>query len=202
MATESDVQYRNVNELRDNVGWYIGMGGGLMVLGILAILAPFVATFAIEFVIGILFVIGGIMLFYNAIRWRRSSSGRVTSIMISLVYLAVGALLLAYPLRGVITLTFLLALFFLATGIFKVVQSFEMRPANWWGWALASGILSLVLGVLLFLGMPWTALWAVGLIVGIDLLFTGWSMIMVSLAIRGSVERGEVICIWGTCYST
>lgn len=201
MAIESDIQYRSVSELRGNVGWYIGMGVGLMILGILAILLPLVATLAIEFVIGVLFLIGGIMLFYHAVRWRRSSN-LATSIVISLVYAVVGVLLLAYPLHGLITLTFLLAFFFLATGVFKIIQSFQMRPASRWGWALASGILSVVLGIILVLGMPWTALWAMGVIVGIDLLFTGWSMIMISLAIRGTVERGGIICIWGTCYST
>ncbi len=201
MEKQPGVQYKNISELRNNFGWYIGMGVGLMILGILAIFVPLVATFAIEFIIGVLFIIGGIMLLYNAVRWRKSG-GRVSSILISLVYLAVGVLLLAYPLTGVITLTFLLAFFFVATGIFKVVQAFEMRSASGWGWTLASGVLSLILGVILFAGMPWTALWAIGLIVGIDLLFSGFSMIMVSIAIRGSVERGEVICIWGTCYST
>ncbi|MFZ2447269.1 MAG: HdeD family acid-resistance protein [Syntrophobacteraceae bacterium] len=201
MNIESNIRYRDIHELRHNLGWFIGMGIGLMVLGLFAVALPLVATFAVEVVVGILFIIGGIMLISHAFRWR-GANRFATELLIGLLYAAFGLLLLAYPLRGAITLTLVLTVFFLTGGMFKIIQAFRIRPAARWGWTLCSGILSLILGVLLGAGLPGTAFWAVGLMVGIDLLFTGWSMLMISWAIRSSIGRGEIFCIWGTCFST
>ena len=121
--------------------------------------------------------------------------------VLSLLYLLSGLLLLAYPLTGVFTLTLFLAAFFLAEGVFKLIHAFRMRPAARWGWIVFSGVISLILGFLVLAGLPLTAFWAIGLVVGIDLIFGGWSIIMLSMAVRSAARRGERFCIGGECYS-
>lgn len=200
MNTEPVAPVRDISELQNNIGWFIGLGFGLMILGFLALLLPLVATFAIEAVIGILFAIGGIMLLIHAVRWRKSINF-ANELLIGIVHLIAGMLLLIYPVAGVLTLTLLLTVFFIASGIFKIILGFSMKPASRWGWIIFSGLITLMLGVLLWAGLPVTAFWAPGFIVGIDLFFTGLSILMISWAIRGKVVKGEVYCIWGQCYS-
>jgi uncharacterized membrane protein HdeD (DUF308 family) len=201
MNTESNEVMHDTSELKDHLAWFIGLGIGLVVLGIFAVTVPLIATFAVESLIGILFIIGGIMMIVHAFKWRKKHSF-ITDTIIGVIYVAAGLLFLAYPVHGVFTLTLLLTAFFFASGIFKIIHALRMRQESRWGWVLFSGILSLVLGILLLAGLPLTAFWAPGLIVGIDLIFTGSSLLMVSLAVRKHIFRGEVFCIWGECYAT
>jgi len=185
MNTESNEVMHDTSELKDHLAWFIGLGIGLVVLGIFAVTVPLIATFAVESLIGILFIIGGIMMIVHAFKWRKKHSF-ITDTIIGVIYVAAGLLFLAYPVHGV----------------FKIIHALRMRQESRWGWVLFSGILSLVLGILLLAGLPLTAFWAPGLIVGIDLIFTGSSLLMVSLAVRKHIFRGEVFCIWGECYAT
>jgi uncharacterized membrane protein HdeD (DUF308 family) len=200
MKDESSVTLKNIDELKNHLGWWMGLGIILLVLGTLAVLVPLVATFAVETLIGILFLIGGIMLIVNGITWRKKHTF-VTEILMGVIYGAVGLLLLVYPLQGVLTLGLLLTAFFFASGIVKIVHAFRVRPASNWGWVLFSGILSVLLGIMMFAVLPLTAFWAPGLIVGIDLIFTGWSLMMVSWAVRRRVAKGEEFCFWGQCHA-
>jgi len=200
MNTESNVAVHDAGELKNHLGWFIGLGCGLVILGTLAFIVPFAATLAVETLLGILFLIGGIMMIVHAFGLRKKHTF-ITDLLIGLAYGALGLWLLAFPLRGVFTLTLLLTAFFFASGIFKIIHAFRMRRASNWGWVLFSGILSLGLGILLFAGLPLTAVWAPGLIVAIDLIFTGWSLLMVSWAVRNHMTKGEEFCIWGDCYA-
>lgn len=186
-------------ELTKNVGWYIALGIGMIILGLFAIFLPFVATFAIENLIGILFDIAGIMLIIHAFRWRRRSGRFITDLVLGVIYLIFGILLLSHPLSGVVTLTSFLIAFFLIEGIFKIIQSFRMRPTSNWGWTLFSGIVSVVLAFIIWGRMPFAALWAIGIIVGIDLLFSGWAVLTISLSLRSAEKKGEKFCIGGEC---
>jgi len=93
-------------------------------------------------------------------------------------------ILLAYPFAAVLTFTLFLAGFFVVAGVFKIIEAFEIRGMTGWGWVLASGILSFILGVLIWARWPSSAFWAIGLLVGIDLLFMGWAMIALSLSLH------------------
>jgi uncharacterized membrane protein HdeD (DUF308 family) len=84
---------------------------------------------------------------------------------------------LIFPLAGVITLTMFLAAYFVAAGILKAIHALQHRGTSGWGWALVSGLISIALGILIWSGFPGTALWALGVIIGIDLIFYGWALI-------------------------
>ncbi len=197
---DTELGHKDINEIHNHLGWYIALAAGMIVLGIFAIFVPFLATLALEQLAGILFAVGGIILIVHAFRWRISERFFV-SFFLGLIYFAFGILLLAYPLSGMLTLTLALGIFFLFTGIYKIYGAYRMRPAPGWGWALFSGIVSLLLSVFIWGGLPLTALWVIGLIVGIDLMISGWALLMIMMAVRTAFNRHEAYCIGGECFS-
>jgi uncharacterized membrane protein HdeD (DUF308 family) len=101
----------------------------------------------------------------------------------ALLGIVVGALLLQSPVRGAIVLTMLLATYFILSGIFRIVAALALHLPNW-GWILASGVISLGLGIFVWGGWPLTGLWVLGLFIGINLLFAGWTRVMLAMMLR------------------
>jgi uncharacterized membrane protein HdeD (DUF308 family) len=200
MKMGSDIGRLDINELHKNLWWYIALSIGIIILGVFAILAPFAASFAVESLAGIAFAAGGIILVIHALRWTISERF-FFSVLLGLLYFAFGIFLLASPLRGMLALTMALAVFYFAVGVLKIVGAFRIRPSSTWGWVLLSGLVSVFLAAIIWLGMPFTAFWAIGLIVGIDLIFFGVSLLMIMLAVRTAFDRNEPFCIGGQCYS-
>lgn len=153
-----------------------------IILGCLAIALPQFFTFAIELLIGWLFVIAGLFLFFRLFQARDQSFW--ATLISATLNIVIGVLLLAYPIAGIITLTLFLIAYFFLDGIVKSYLSFTLKPLTNWGWLLVSGLLSIVLGALLMAGWPNTAAWAIGLLVGINMLFTGISMIAFASALK------------------
>jgi uncharacterized membrane protein HdeD (DUF308 family) len=201
MEREPKVYFIDMESLRENWGWFLTLGIGLIVLGIAAIGAPFIATLAVETLIAWLLIIGGIILTVHAFRSRRWGKFAL-ELAGGLLYIFVGFLALAFPLWGALTLTLLLAIFFLAEGAVKIFQSLTFRPLSNWGWMFFSGLASVALGILLWVGLPATSFLAIGLIVGIDLILGGFSMVMISLSARTGSLRGTWRCVGNECYST
>ncbi len=195
-----NIRHLDIHELHKNLGWYIAFAIAMMILGILAIVAPVAATFAVERLAGIAFAVGGILLVIHAFKWRISERFFFTFIL-GAIYFAFGIFLLAYPLGGTLTLTMMLGAFLFVSGVIKIVNAFRIHPSSIWGWVLLSGLISLFLSIVILAGMPLTALWVVGLIVGIDIMFGGLAMLMVMLAVRNAFERHETFCIGDDCYS-
>jgi uncharacterized membrane protein HdeD (DUF308 family) len=171
-------------------GWFLALGVVLMALGAMAIALPAMATLAVELLIGWILIFGAVMHIVDAFwihHWRES----IFQLLLGVLYLVIGILLLAHPLRGVFTLTLLLSIFFLAGGLFKIILALEMRTVTNWGWLFASGVLALILGGLILKGLPSTAAWAIGLLLGIDLIFTGWSMFVIAITARSLTKTQE-----------
>jgi uncharacterized membrane protein HdeD (DUF308 family) len=169
--------------LSRNWGWLLAFGILMIILGLFAIGAPVMATIAFQVVLGWLLVIGGIAEAIHAFmaqNWR----GFQFELLSAILYVVVGALLLFNPLLGAAALTLLLAVFLVVEGIFKIIMALRVRDHRGWGWLLASGILSLILGAMIWAQWPASGLWVIGLLVGIQLLFTGWSLVMLALAAR------------------
>ena len=169
--------------LSRNWGWLLALGILMIILGVFAIGAPVVATIAFQVVLGWLLVIGGIAEAIHAFmaqNWR----GFLFELLSAILYIVVGALLLFNPLLGAAALTLLLAVFLVVEGIFKIIMALRVRDHRGWGWLLASGIVSLILGAMIWAQWPASGLWVIGLLVGIQLLFTGWSLVMLALAAR------------------
>jgi uncharacterized membrane protein HdeD (DUF308 family) len=169
--------------LSRNWGWLLALGILMIVLGAFAIAAPYGATLAVQFALGWILVIGGIAEAIHAFM-ARGWGGFLLELLSAILYLVVGVLLLVNPVGGALALTIVLAVFLIVEGIFKIMMAMRVRDHRGWGWLLASGVLSVILGVLIWAEWPASGLWVIGLLVGIQLLFTGWSLVMLALAAR------------------
>jgi uncharacterized membrane protein HdeD (DUF308 family) len=178
--------------LSRNWGWLMALAVLLIVLGVFAIGAPAVATIAVQLMLGWILLIGGIAQGIHAFMVK-GWGGFLLELLSAALYLLVGILLLVNPVGGALALTIVLAVFLVVEGIFKIVMALRVRDHRGWGWLLASGVLSLVLGVLIWSQWPVAGLWVIGLLVGIQLLFTGWSLLMLALAARAHAQGGTQV---------
>lgn len=157
----------------------------LIVLGVLAVAVPGVATVAVDIFIGWLFLISGIVGLVAMVSERNIPAflwGLVTAALSA----AAGVLLIWKPVEGALTLTLVLTAFFVVEGVFQIVTSIAYREvmAGSWGWMLASGIADLALAAIIMLGWPATGIWTLGLLVGINLITSGWAIAMMAFAGR------------------
>lgn len=163
--------------------WLLGLGIVLAVLGVLLIFAPALGTLAIDLVVGWFLVVGGVAQVIHAFTvtaWR----GFLLELISGVLYGVVGILLLVYPMAGVQALTVLLAAFLAIEGFVRISMALRVRPEQGWVWLMFGGIASVVLAVLIFSQWPSSSLWVIGLLVGINMLFTGWSLIMLAMAAK------------------
>jgi uncharacterized membrane protein HdeD (DUF308 family) len=171
--------------LRDHWKLFLTEGIVLVVLGMAAILIPVLASVVIAVFLGWLFAVGGIVSLIATIMARRAP-GFWWSLISALIALLVGLALLSGPVAGAVSITFILTIFLVIDGILMIVFGLEHRKSlsAQWGWLVVNGVVDLVLAGLIVSALPGSAVWALGLIVGIDLLFGGWSLIAVALAAR------------------
>jgi uncharacterized membrane protein HdeD (DUF308 family) len=160
-------------------------GIALVILGLLAVLAPMIASVAATVFFGWILLLSGVVGLISTLR-ARQAPGFAWSLLSALVGIVAGVLLLAWPLLGTLSLTAVLIAFLLLEGGVSIMYALEHKSAlsGRWGWMLASGVVDVFLGLLLFIGLPGTALWALGLLVGINLLFGGWALILMALHAR------------------
>ncbi|MDT8408121.1 MAG: HdeD family acid-resistance protein [Wenzhouxiangellaceae bacterium] len=164
-------------------GWLIGIGVVSILLGAVALVFPWWASLGIELAVGIFLVVVGALELVRVFS-NRPESGSGWNVLFGLLAVAAGLLLLFYPLQGVITLTLVLTFFFLIGGTLKTVSAFYVKPAPGWGWMLASGLVSLVLGVIVLIALPGSAFWIFGILFGIDLIFFGAAQTAFGLGLR------------------
>lgn len=161
-------------------GFFLAEGIMFILLGVLAILLPQISTLATEFFIGTLLLIGGVFQFIRVLT-SRDIPEYWLMLLTALVSAVVGYLLIANPMKGLLTLTILLSIYFFLDGVLKIGLGIGYRkvlPAS--DWVIVSGVLSLILGGIIVSGWPGTATWVIGLLVGINLLFLGFSMVTLS----------------------
>ena len=167
----------NTETLRKNRSLVLFEGIAFLILGILAIALPGLFTFAFVKLLGWLFLFGGLIQAYRTFKTRHSS-GTWASALSALLSIVVCFLLLSRPIQGALTLTILLTIMFFLEGIFKIFMAASLRQYINWGWVLLSGILSLAMAAIIYSGWPGTATWLIGLLVGINMLFFGYSLII------------------------
>lgn len=157
----------------------------LIVLGVLAVAVPGVATVAVDIFIGWLFLISGIVGLV-AMFSERNIPAFLWGLVTAALSAAAGVLLIWKPVEGALTLTLVLTAFFVVEGVFQIVTSIAYREvmAGSWGWMLTSGIADLALAAIIMLGWPATGIWTLGLLVGINLITSGWAIAMMAFAGR------------------
>jgi uncharacterized membrane protein HdeD (DUF308 family) len=166
---------------------YLFEGIVLLVLGIGAIILPPLAGIAATIILGWLFLVGGIVGLVSTFGSRRAP-GFAWSLLSALLAIIVGAILLMNPLGGLVTLTYVLIAYFIIEGVFSIGSALSHRQelAGRWEWMAFNGVIDLVLAAIIISGWPGTIAWALGLLVGIDLVFGGIALITMALHARQS----------------
>jgi uncharacterized membrane protein HdeD (DUF308 family) len=173
--------------VREHWKLFLVEGIVLVVLGILAILVPMAAGIAITIILGWLFLVSGVVGLVTTF-WARHAPGFWWALVSAVLATAAGIVLLLWPVKGVVSLTLLLIVFFVIEGVASIMYAFEHKKdlSSRWGWMLVSGIIDLVLAAMIYAGLPSTAEWALGLLVGINMLFGGTSMIAMAMHARSA----------------
>ena len=179
------IQRAVASSLHEHWRLFLVEGIVLVVLGLLAIVVPPIATLAVEILFGWLFLVSGILGLITTF-WMRSAPGFWWSLLSAALGIAAGLVLLARPMSGVLTLTLILIIFFTIEGVASIMYALEHKRelTGRWGFMLASGIVDLILAAIILMGLPGTAAWAIGLLVGINLVFGGSALIAMALHAR------------------
>ncbi len=164
-------------------GWSIALGVLMIILGIIAILAPWEFGLLIVLVVGWAAIFNGVAQLIFA--FRAHSGGRaILEAILGLIYIVAGIYLLMHPAGGLLALTLLLACFLLVYGIVALVLAFHMRPLRGWVWILVDAIVTILLGVLIWFHWPLNTEWVVGTLFGISIIMSGVTRLMISMAFR------------------
>ena len=171
--------------IREHWGLFLAEGIILLILGIAAIVMPLIATLAFTIIIGWIFLVSGIVGLITTF-WARGVPGFWWSLISAIIAIAAGVVLLLWPISGSVSLTLVLIAFFVIEGIASIMYAIEHRNqlSGRWGWMLISGIIDLILAAIIFAGLPGTAAWALGLLVGINMVFGGVALIGIAMAAR------------------
>jgi uncharacterized membrane protein HdeD (DUF308 family) len=159
----------------------------LLVLGAAAIVVPEVATLAVTLFLGWLLFVSGVVGLVSTFRMHQAP-GFAWSLLSALLGIVAGAVLIWWPMGGILSLTLVMIIFFVIEGVASIMFALEHRRqySGRWGWMLASGVIDLVLAVIIAVGFPGTAAWAIGLLLGINMVFGGAALISMALAARAA----------------
>jgi uncharacterized membrane protein HdeD (DUF308 family) len=166
-----------------SINWSIALSILLIIAGLFAILVPSVSGLAITLVFGWAMVFSGITHFVFAFK-THSTGGRIWEAIIGAVYLFTGFVLLMHPLDSLLVLTLVLAYYLFFEAIVEFIQFFQLRPRHGAGWLLVDGIITLILAIMIWRSWPVSSVWVIGTLVGISMLFSGVSRLMLSLAAK------------------
>ena len=182
MSDEVQLLVRLPHELAQNWGWFLAFGIGVAILGGAAVVRAFAATVASMMFFGwLLLAASGIEIAQSVMvgHW----AGFVQHLLAAILFGVTGLLMVVKPRPSAEVMTLFMAAFFLVGGIFQIVVAVALTLPGW-GWQVADGVITLALGLLVMAEWPASALWAIGLFVGIDLIFFGFAWIAIALGLR------------------
>ena len=169
--------------------------GALIVFGILNIIfgfiamgAPLMTGAAITIIIGVMLIMSGIVELVHAFSGNGWKAGIFDFIGGALALIG-GGLIISRPLLGLALLTLILVFYFIVDGITRIIAAFQVKPTPGWGILLIGGLASLVLGIMIWRRWPLSGLWAIGILVGIKIMFAGWSMLFMGTAVGAALKE-------------
>jgi uncharacterized membrane protein HdeD (DUF308 family) len=176
------LQERVAAALKRHTTYFLVEGIVLIILGLAAIAVPFIATLTFTIFFGWLLQISGVVGLVSTFSLR-PAAGFWWSLLSAILAIAVGFLLIARPGQGAVSLTLLLIVFFIIEGFSSIIFATEYRQnlSGRWGWMVASGVVDLLLAAMIFLQLPSSAIWAIGLLLGINMVFGGTTLVMLAL---------------------
>jgi uncharacterized membrane protein HdeD (DUF308 family) len=174
--------------VKKSVGWSIGLSVFMIVAGILAIALPWAAGIAVNLLVAWMLVFSGCV--HLVFSWyTRTSGGLLWELLVGILYIFIGAYLLVHPVAGLLSLTITLAIYLFLEAILEFILGFKLRPLPGSGWLLFDGIITLILAVMIWRTWPSSSEWAIGILVGVSMLFSGTSRLMLSLAARSVTSK-------------
>jgi uncharacterized membrane protein HdeD (DUF308 family) len=174
------------SDARTFTTWSIVLSILMLAIGVLAIAVPVIAGVAATVTVGWLLVLSGAL--HLVFAWRAGSAGAVLwEVLLGVLYAAIGVYMLINPLLGLASLTFAIAFYLLLEGVLELALSFRLRPARGSGWLLVDAIVTLALAVMIWSTWPSSAAWVIGTLIGISMLFSGITRLMLSVAVRRAV---------------
>lgn len=174
--------------VKKSVGWSIGLSALMIVAGILAIALPLAAGIAVNLLVAWLLVFSGCV--HLVFAWHtRSAGGFLWELLVGILYIFIGVYLLIHPLAGLVSLTIALAIYLLLEAVLEFVLGFTLRPLPGTGWLIFDGIITLILAVMIWRTWPSSTSWIIGTLVGISMLFSGTTRLMLSLAARSITSK-------------
>jgi len=183
-AASSD---HELHALRNQWWCFLALGIALVIIGSLCVISPLVASLASVMVFGFLLLAGGITQIVSSF-WAGKWSGMLLHLLIGALYMVVGFMIIDAPMENTLLLTKIIAIFLIVTGIFDIVAALVHRFHNW-GWVLLNGGVTLLLGLLINRQWPSSALWVIGLFVGLEMIFNGWAWIMLAFGLRSVAKN-------------
>jgi uncharacterized membrane protein HdeD (DUF308 family) len=172
-----------VGGIRRASGWSVVLGILMIVAGIIAIAAPLMAGVVVVIIVGWMAIFnGGAQLFYAFAG--HEAKHRWLEVILAILYIIAGIYLLVHPLGGLLALTLLIGCLLMVYGIFAIILAFRMKPVAGWGWVLFDGIITLLLGVLIYIHWPGTSDFVIGTLIGISFIVSGVTRLMLSFAVR------------------
>ncbi len=189
-ASEPEPSQELPQAVKKGASWIVGLGILTILLGMFAISSPLFAGVAIQYFVGATILVGGIFQLLHAFQGNGQRKP-VFAFLSGLLAVICGGLMFAKPLLGLSILTLILIGYFVADGLVKIMFAFKHKPESGWGWILISGIITLLLGLMLWRDWPLSGAWAIGVLFGINLIFDGWAMIFTGSAVRGVMKNME-----------
>ena len=186
-APSNSSSTHELHPLRNHWWCFLLLGIALVVLGSLCIIDPLVPTLASVVFLGFVLMAAGITQIVSSF-WAGKWSGMLIHMLIGVLYVVVGYMIVDEPVINMVVITKFIAIFLVVSGAFRIVSALVVRFQDW-GWALVNGVITLLLGVIINRQLPEAALWVIGLFLGIELLFNGWSWVMLSLGLRAIAKK-------------
>ena len=171
-----------LGRLKSHWWWFLSLGILLVIGGIVALACPFTTSTLVVMIMGAVLIISGVIMVVGAF-WAGTWSAFFLQLFVGILYVMAGMVIRDVPLESVAILTLFIAAAFIVIGIFRIVVSLTERFPQW-GWSLLNGIVTMVAGLIIYDAFPSSSLWVIGLLVGLELLFNGWTWIMLSLTMR------------------
>jgi uncharacterized membrane protein HdeD (DUF308 family) len=187
MSEQETVTSGLLDGIKKNARLAVIMGIIMVICGVLAVGSPFAAGVYVTIFVGVMLAFGGIAQCFLAFQAGAFGKGLLIFVVGALTA-AAGFYIFNQPLEGLATITLFLTAYFIVTGIFELVSAFQIRPAEGWGMMLFNGIVTLLLGIMIWSEFPLSGAWAVGVLFGIKLIFSGWSLIFIGRSVRGAAK--------------
>ena len=174
-----------LNEIKKNSGLTIAVGIIVLLMGMFAMGSPFIAGVSLAIAVGFMLIIGGVSQLVFALKARTG----LFSIILGVLTVIAGGYMVSNPGVALATMTLVLAVYLVISGIFEVMMAFQVKPVKGWGWTLFSGIVSVLLGGMIWSQFPVSGAWTVGTLVGIKLFFSGLALLMFGFTARAAVKE-------------